>query len=123
MSLNHPTIRDHRQEERPASTTYHGTMMADYSKSKSISKVPGCSRFRSATAEASKRKRAKFSQVGRTKVAAVREKGACLRCRMLKIQVDVGTFAVLCMATDEESVFVRLALSSMPSHALIMSCS
>lgn len=36
-----------------------------------------------------RRKRAKYDNVGRAKVASVREKGACMRCRLLKIPVSM----------------------------------
>lgn len=36
-----------------------------------------------------KRKRAKFDDAGRSKVAGVRKKGACMRCRLLKIPVSI----------------------------------
>lgn len=36
-----------------------------------------------------KRKRATFDDAGRAKVAGVRKKGACMRCRLLKIPVSI----------------------------------
>ena len=45
-----------------------------------------------------KRKRAKFDITAREKVATVREKGACLRCRLLKI--TVGNSVLDLQSTD-----------------------
>lgn len=54
--------------------------------------VPGCSSLSLGDLAKSKRKRAKFGINAREKVAAVRKKGACLRCRALKLPVGLTSF-------------------------------
>ena len=50
--------------------------------------VPGCSKLVFSEVASQNRKRARFDQRGREKVALVRKKGACMRCRILKIPVS-----------------------------------
>ncbi len=50
-------------------------------------RVPRCSTVSLGQLAKPKRKRAKFDTTAREKVATVRETGACLRCRLLKITV------------------------------------
>lgn len=50
-----------------------------------------------------KRKRARFNLEARRKVATVREKGACLRCRILKVPVSTSTFV---MKVSHERILV-----------------
>ena len=52
-----------------------------------VQNLPGYSVFDFAPVEGSKRKRSKFNERRREEVAHVREKGACLRCRYLKVSV------------------------------------
>ena len=49
--------------------------------------IPGCSTIDLGTTCGRKRKRSKFNDEARKKVAAVREKGACFRCRITKTSV------------------------------------
>ena len=68
-----PTTRDVQLQKRPR---------------KSLQPIPRCSSNSLIDLVKAKRKRAKFSINAREKVAAVRKKGACLRCRALKLPVD-----------------------------------
>ena len=67
-----PTQRDKQRKKRPPH---------------SLQSIPGCSSVSLSDLAEAKRKRAKFSIKAREKVAAVRKKGACLRCRALKLPV------------------------------------
>lgn len=49
----------------------------------------GCSTLNIGNVTELKRKRAKFDESRRKKVANVRKKGACMRCRLLKISVSL----------------------------------
>ena len=53
----------------------------------SLQSIPGCLSISLSDLAKANRKRAKFSIKAREKVAAVRKKGACLRCRALKLPV------------------------------------
>lgn len=55
--------------------------------SQCLYQIPGCSTLSFGSSVKPKRKRAKFDIKAREKVATVRKKGACLRCRALKIPV------------------------------------
>ena len=50
-------------------------------------KLPGCSVFDSAAPEEPRVSRAKFKEDRREEVALIRKRGACLRCRYLKLPV------------------------------------
>ena len=60
-------------------------------RSASSANIPGCSTLVLDRAGSAKPKRAKFSAEGRAKVASVRKKGACMRCRQNKISVSEST--------------------------------
>lgn len=51
--------------------------------------IPGCFTLQLANPSEPTRKRAKFEDQGRKKVAKVRRRGACMRCRVLKIPVSI----------------------------------
>ena len=63
----------------------------------SIIELPFCSRRN--------RRRAKFDKESRKKVAIVRKKGACMRCRILKIPVSYQTSVALTRADSIAVVF------------------
>ncbi len=65
-------------------------------------RVPRCSTLSLEQFSKPKRKRAKFDITARKKVATVREKGACLRCRLLKI--TVGNSALNLQSTTYEHI-------------------
>lgn len=52
-------------------------------------RIPGCSTLPLGKAAKAKRKRKKFDSKLCEKVATVRKKGACLRCRILKVPVGI----------------------------------
>lgn len=55
----------------------------------SLQGIPGCSTLPLGNLTKPKRKRAKFDIMAHAKVAIVRKKGVCLRCRALKIPVGL----------------------------------
>lgn len=52
-------------------------------------RIPGCSTLPLGKTAKAKRKRKKFDSKLREKVATIRKKGACLRCRILKVPVGI----------------------------------
>ena len=66
---------------------------------KSQSVIPGTSTIDFPILTGRKRKRAKFDEKARQKVAAVRKKGSCMRCRILKLPVRTSFKLVLSMLT------------------------
>ena len=82
---------EHESVVTPAPREAHTNQIDPYS----YHPTPGCSTLDFENVAKSKRKRAKFEIKAREKVAAVRKKGACLRCRALKVPVRFSAFAVL----------------------------
>lgn len=72
---------EHESVVTPAPREAHTNQIDPYS----YHPTPGCSTLDFENVAKSKRKRAKFEIKAREKVAAVRKKGACLRCRALKV--------------------------------------
>lgn len=77
--------------------------------SQSVQRAPKISRLCLGQSAKSRRKRARFDLNARVKVANVRKKGACLRCRTLKIPVGNTAFN-LRLTNDIYIVFWILAL-------------
>ena len=88
----------------PSKSCFSGRVMQD--RKRKIQEVPGSSTLAFSNFPENKRKRAKFDPKGRRKVAAVRKKGACMRCRILKIPVRVS-FSITDVCTDGSNVVLR----------------
>ena len=76
--------------------------------------IPGCVTFNTEIDKIPKSKRRKFELTRRTEVAKVRKRGACIRCKQMKISVGTsshsGTNVTL---TRLASVFLDIALWSL----------
>lgn len=76
--------------------------------------IPGYSSFSVATSHSPKPKRVRFQPERRKEVADVREKGACLRCRYLKIPVS----CIINRCLDSLLIHSSIVLENMALHIL-----
>lgn len=82
-------------EREPFATAAPSEPYTNHNDPPSIHPTPGCSTLSFGPIAKPQRKRAKFDIKAREKVAAVRKKGACLRCRALKIPVRFPALILL----------------------------
>lgn len=92
-SIEHETTL--QENELPVHRV-HSTVLKQYEaptelgSSQSLKRIPRGSTLSLSQIGKPKRNRARFKVEARRKVATVREKGACLRCRVLKIPVSTS---------------------------------
>ena len=82
LFADHSSVMQHQQQQKPSSQP-NGTKRG----------LPGTSTFRVASDVEPKPKRAKFELERRMEVAHIRKRGACFRCRIMKLAVS---FHLLC---------------------------